>query len=126
VPLQIAPFPAIQSSVQSVTLGTLRVGIGLVWNRALQGWYLDVFAADGTRLIVGRRLCPSFAPNFGMAFEVTELQGLFTVEGTDGYTQGALGSQLQLKWWSPEELQAAADAVALANPEPLLIVEIIE
>jgi hypothetical protein len=125
MPLQITAFPAIQSSVQSVTLGTLRVGIGLVWNRALQGWYLDVFAADGSRLIVGRRLCPSFAPNFGMAFEVTELQGLFVVDGTDGYTQGALGSQLQLRWYSPEELQAVANAVALANPEPALIVEIV-
>lgn len=126
MPLQIAAFPAIQSSVQQVTLGTLRVGIGMYYNQRMSSWYMSLFAADGTPLFQGRRLSPSFSPNFGLAFSITAFEGLLTTQGQDGYTQAALGSQLTLWWWSPAELQAAADAVAAATPSYPLYVEIVE
>ena len=125
MPIQIAAFPATQASVQQVTLGTVRVGIGLTFNRNTRGWYMDLFAADGRPLFQGRRLSPSFSPNFGLAFDPADFTGSFTVQGQDGYTQGALGNQLTLWWWSPAELTALAEANAAANPQPALNVEII-
>ena len=125
MPIQIASFPALQTSVQQVTLGALRVGIGLTYNPRLNGWYMSLFAADGTALFQGRRLSPSFSPSFGLAFSILAFNGMFSTQGIDDYTQAALGSQLTLWWWSQAELQAAADAVAAANPPPVLYVEVL-
>lgn len=126
MPIQIAAFPAIQSSVQQVTLGTVRVGIALEFNRRLRGWYVSIFAADGTPLFQRRRMSPSFSPDFGLAFNTELYSGLLTVQGNDSYTQAALGSQLTLWWWSPAELQALAAAKAAATPSYPLTVQVVE
>jgi len=124
MPIQIAAFPTIQSSVQTVTLGTKRVGIGMVYNESTAGWYMDLFAADGSALFQGRRLSPSFSPSFGLAFESPAFDGGLTTEGQDGYTQAALGSNLLLWWYSPAELAALAATAAALDPDPTITVEV--
>jgi hypothetical protein len=44
----------------------------------------------------GARLSPGWSPTFGLVCN-TDIGGMFAVNGTDGYSQAALGSQLTLQ-----------------------------
>ena len=124
MPLQLATFNAITTNVQTVTLGQAQYGVGLRYNLPMRAWYMDLSDGNGVPIMQGARLSPGWSPTFGLVCN-TNMGGMFAVNGTDGYSQAALGSQLTLWWWTQAELQAVADAVAAANPPLELFVEII-
>ena len=124
MPLQVAAFPAIPTSVQVVTIGQAQYRVGLRFNQRMRAWYMDLSTGANVPLVRGKRLSPGWSPTFGLVCNV-DIGGMFAVNGTDGYSQAALGSQLTLQWWTQAELQALADAAALANPPPELLVEVV-
>lgn len=124
MPIQIAAFPSIPTSVQVVTLGQVQYQVGLRYNQPMRAWYLDLYDNSGVPIATGNRLSPGWSPTFGLVCNV-DMGGSFVVNGIDGYSQAALGSQLTLWWWTQAELQALADAVATADTTPPLLVEIV-
>ena len=124
MPIQIAAFPANTTDVQVVTLGQAQYRVGLRWNSQMRAWYMDLADGSGVPIMQGARLSPGWSPTFGLVCQ-TDMGGSFVVNGTDGYSKAALGSQLALWWWTEAELQAIADAVAAANPPLPLLVEIV-
>ena len=75
----------------------------------MRSWYLSINNAANVRILTGQRLSPRASPTGGFAIEGLP-DGLFTVQGKDGYGQGALGTQLTLWFWTTAELEALRPA----------------
>lgn len=109
---QIMPIPA-----GSVALGSFRYQITVnngddldgttlslryTWFERLSGWYLDIFDADGDTILGAQRI----APGAVLAFPSDIPPGRFAVFGSDDYLQTDLGTNLQLVYFTPTEVQA--------------------
>ena len=75
----------------------------------MRSWYMSINNAANVRILTGQRLSPRASPTGGFAIEGLP-DGMFTVQGRDGYGRGALGVQLTLWFWTTEELEALRPA----------------
>lgn len=109
MPVAIVTFPSQPVFSQVATLANTPIGIILSWNSRMRSWYLSIDNAAGERILTAQRLSPKASPTAGLAIEGLPA-GQFTVQGKDGYGQGALGTQLTLWFWTNAEITALIPA----------------
>lgn len=115
----VQTFPDQFSITVQMTWGDRQVSMRTIWRRRPGAWYIDLFEADGTPIVFGRRMSPSFSPTNGFGFEGDQLprdRQLFTVGPNDPYLQSALGTVLETDLLpllvTDEEVAAAVAAEA--------------
>ena len=103
--VELATFPDLPRSQQTVTLEDNQYRVRLTWRPRLNGWYLDLTELDETPIAVGRRLSPGWGPLIGL-LPAEAPAGLFYVRGPSEYEQGSLGDSLKLLYYDSTDLPA--------------------
>uniref|UniRef100_A0A6M3M4K8 Cyanophage baseplate Pam3 plug gp18 domain-containing protein n=1 Tax=viral metagenome TaxID=1070528 RepID=A0A6M3M4K8_9ZZZZ len=88
----LTTFPQLPDTTQTVTVGEQQYAIRLYWRERLQGWYMSIWLADGTAVLLGRRLSSDYGPMIGIV-PLNRPAGEFLVQGPSGYNRLDLGSQ---------------------------------
>ena len=99
---RLRAFPDRPSHVQTVTLAGARYIYRRTYRSRLRGWYVDIYTADGTPVILGRRMVGEW-PLFG-GLPVEELAGILLVRGPDEYRREDLGDELREVFATFDEL----------------------
>lgn len=108
MPGRILPaFPRQASHEYRIVLGEQTYRVRLVWRWRLVGWYLDVWQADGTAVIVGRRVSAGYLTVPDLA-TTGALGDLIFAAGTEITAQDQLGAGLALIHFTRDELPAVA------------------
>lgn len=111
MPRVIPGFPADPAHRLTVDVdGAGPVILRYRYNARLASWYVDLFAADGSPIVLGRRLSPASRPWADLARTVP---ARVIVEGSDGYAREALGVDLALVSYSAAEVAAVAPAAVV-------------
>lgn len=96
-------FPSLPEHSMSVTLSGQQFVFRFVFRPRCRAWYFDLSLADGTPLVLGRKLRPGWAPLMGL--QIPNLPtGLLYVRGPDAYAQADLGNALRVAYYERDEL----------------------
>lgn len=106
--LILAGYPAEPQHIQTVALGGVDFRVRCTWRERTRAWYLDLYAADGTPLVVGRRLSPGWAPYAGIQTAGMP-DGVVWVRGPNDYARDDLGASLRIAFYGYDELPSVAD-----------------
>ncbi len=110
---RLAAFGDLPSHFVTTLIGeTTSYRIRYKYNSRMAAWYCDLYAADGTLLVAGRRLSP-----YGRLWSDFEFEGkpdvdFITVMGPSGYQQVDLGDTLYIAWFTQAELVALAESIS--------------
>jgi hypothetical protein len=114
MPAFLTTFQAEPDSIQTVQLGDAEFRVRLTWRERLSSWYLDLYTADGTALVLGKRLSASYTPLGGIVRDGLPAGGTLYVRGPNGpYVQKDLGASLLLIWYDYSELTPTPASAAL-------------
>ena len=106
---QILPgYPSRAQHTYTVTLGETSFRVRLTLNSRLESWFLDLYAADGTPLALGRRVVPGGTPITGLVREGMP-NGHLVVRSPDAAAPDDLGTDLVVVFYPTSELTATAD-----------------
>lgn len=110
-------FPGVPSFRYRVTLDGVRFDVRFTWFERRRGWFLDVWTADGTPIVSGRRLSPGSSPLIGLGLD-DDPAGLLYVSGPDPYNQADLGASLRVVYVSSADLVStvADDGLTVTFP----------
>lgn len=106
MPKVLQTFPDLERHTQEVTLDGTPYQVRLTWRQRPRAWYMDLLAADGAPIALGRRLSPRSLPLFGSAV-ANAPPGNLIVRGPARYTRQALGESLLIIYYAADELQFA-------------------
>lgn len=112
---RLAVQPELAQHRQTVALGEALYDVRLTWRARLQGWYLDLYDADGALLVEDRRVEPGWGPLWGIAIEGAPSVALVVI-GPTPYRREDLGAALQILLVGVDELpeaQAADDGITV-------------
>ena len=105
---QVKGFPQFPQHDQTVAFGNRRYKLVFTWRQRALSWYFDLFTADDTPVVLGRRFSASWAPLVNVGFEVNFApEGLLYIRGIDGYLRDDLGGDLVLLRYDTDELPVA-------------------
>lgn len=115
---QLPAFPDQPEHTYTIALDGTTYRVRLVWRARSASWYLDLYAEDGTALLLGRRVSAGWAPVASAREGMPP--GLVYALGLDGYAQLDLGAALRLLYLSGADLPAPApsaeDPRAVVSP----------
>lgn len=101
---QILPaFPVLPQHEFRVVMGAAEFAVRLTWRARPACWYMDLYAADGTALLLGRRLSAQGSPWHSMRVPGLPDGELF-VSGLDAYARTDLGAEVQVVFYPTAEL----------------------
>ena len=103
---ELATFPDLPQSTQTVTLAGVQYRVRLTWRPRTNSWYLDIYTLEEVAIALGRRLSPGWGPLIGLLPEGAPA-GLFYVRGPSTYIQGSLGSDVKLLFYETADLPSA-------------------
>lgn len=115
-------FPDLPVQTQRVSLGETEFSVRLRWRRRLNQWTIDLYTADGTPLLVGRRVTPGAAAYIADRYRLADgPDGALLASGRDPYVQADLGTVLELTFFTSAELAeilAAAETPSTVRVTP--------
>lgn len=97
----------------TISLEGVQYDLRCVYRSRTASWYLDLFAADGTALIRGRRLSPAASPHAGLITDGPP--GALVPVGADPYAR----AELELWYLTVDDLIAFRGEVAPGLPVEL-------
>ncbi len=86
-----------------VALGDAVFGVVMTWRERCAAWYVDLYDADGTALITGRRVSPGTSPWADVVADALP-ESVVVAVGPDPYDRAALGAALALVSWDAADL----------------------
>ena len=105
-------FQSLPVNEQIVTLDDVQYRLRMRWAERLQSWFLDIYAADGTALVVGRRMAGDSSP-YSARFRLTGgPAGTIIVTGRDPYLREDLGTALEVVYFTEAETAALVASAA--------------
>ena len=110
---KLRTFPILPQHIQTVVLDD-QFRVELTFRDRTSSWYMDIYELDGTPVLLGRRLSPSFSPTVGLVLEDGPEGIIYVSGGFDPYTREALEENMKIIRFTVAEL-VAQDAVA--NPD---------
>lgn len=103
--MKIPTFSDVNDFEYSIILGESRFFLRFRFLERHSAWYMDCRTSEDVLLFEGRRLSPGTSPSFGVDSYV--LGGSFFVSGPDPYTRESLGAELELSFFTNEEIDAS-------------------
>lgn len=101
-------FPQHPDHRFTVKLAGVLFRLRFVYRPRLRAWYFDLFAADETPLVHGRRVSAGWAPLLALPVAGAP-DGYLWVRGADSYAQADLGDSVRLVFYARDEIPTAAD-----------------
>ena len=86
MPLKFTTHPTRPADTQTVTIGETQYRMRLTFRARTASWYMDLSELDGTAIILGARVSPSWGPLFKIP-RTAKPDGEFTVVGPDPYSR---------------------------------------
>lgn len=106
---RLAAFPDFPKHTQQVTLDGVAYLVTFTWRDRTASWYLDFALLDGTVLIAGMRVSPSWPLN--LACLDGGPPGLLYCRGVDAYVRSSLGTDdLAVIYYTVADIESAAVA----------------
>lgn len=102
-------YPARSEHEYRITLGAAEYRVRFRWLWRCASWYADVWTADGTAVVLGRRLAPGslLVPDLS----IVGVRGdLLMVFGSDGYARDDLGQTVRVLYFGIDEITASTSA----------------
>jgi hypothetical protein len=99
VAVQFQVFAELTEGTTTQTWEDRQIQIRTIFRPRTGAWYIDLFELDGTPIVFGRRVSPSFLPLLGVGFEGESLprgQTLVVLGPEDPYEKVDLGDTLEL------------------------------
>jgi len=101
MPRLLPAFPNIPSHQVPVELDGESYIVRFQWRPRLRGWYMSLFTEEREPLWRQRRLTPDISPNLHIE---RPPPGLFLVRGPERYARDTLGEDLQVIYYSEDEV----------------------
>lgn len=101
-------FPDLPQGTTTQTWDDRQIQIRTTFRERTGSWYMDLFELDGTPIVFGRRVSPSFIPLLGLGFEGESLprgQTLLVVGPDDPYLVGDLSDTLEALLLTDAEIE---------------------
>lgn len=99
-------FPAYPQYSMKIPIATVIYLFTFTWRERMSSWYLDVSLEDGTELLRGKRLSPSWPTLKGLLLQ-DAMEGVLFVRGPDQIAQEDFGREMLLLYYPDAELPAA-------------------
>lgn len=85
----------------TMQLGPTKLRLRMTYRERTASWYLDIYELNGTPLLLGRRLTPTWSPLYNNALIPNLIDGYLYVRGSEGYRQKDLGTDSLVLWYIP-------------------------
>ena len=95
---------AVPAYIQTVSLDGTRYRMRVVYRRRTRSWYLSLYTADETPIILGRRLSPGSGPLHWTRRELAP-PGFLYVRGVDPYDRDDAGTSLELVYYNSADIR---------------------